>query len=285
MSGSGESKTKEELENERIFKAFDDRLIKEKEYRDKSEKENYAHALKQFQIEQAIANAKIQSAIMISDALSGLFEQGTAEQKAFALTSIAIDTASAIGSLTSSSEANPLNSVTYGGAGIIQFAAGLVRIIANIASAKRIISSSSNKAATKTTNAPRRVLSDGGAVDIGGNLHTSGGTTFQGSDGTTFEAERGEKLFVVNRKSSKMLSALAEVNNYGRRNRTALRSNYLADGGFVARQSFSNVQTTVQNQQLQDLMLSFASRPVITQVSELQRVTDKVALNKAKATF
>jgi predicted nucleic acid-binding Zn-ribbon protein len=72
-------------------------------------------------------------------ALGGLFEEASDVAKAFALTSIAIDTAEAIGSLVAASEANPTNAVTFGGAGIGQYFAGLTRILANIATAKQYI--------------------------------------------------------------------------------------------------------------------------------------------------
>jgi len=62
-------------------------------------------------------------------------------QKALTIFQIAVDTASAISSLTKYSEANPANAATGGLAGITQFIAGLARITANIAKAKKILSS------------------------------------------------------------------------------------------------------------------------------------------------
>jgi hypothetical protein len=66
--------------------------------------------------------------------------------KGLALVQIAIDTARAIGSLTANSEANPANAVTFGAAGIAQFAAGIARILANIAAAKKILTTPSSSA-------------------------------------------------------------------------------------------------------------------------------------------
>jgi hypothetical protein len=68
-----------------------------------------------------------------------LAKEGSAFQKSLALFQIGLDTAQAISSLTKSSEGNPANSVTFGGAGVAQFVAGLARIIANIAAAKNYI--------------------------------------------------------------------------------------------------------------------------------------------------
>lgn len=62
-------------------------------------------------------------------------------QKAATLVQIGIDTASAISSLTKDSEGNPLNAATMGLAGVAQFASGIVRITANIAKAKQLLSS------------------------------------------------------------------------------------------------------------------------------------------------
>ena len=73
--------------------------------------------------------------------IEGLFAGNEKAEKAFALAKIGIDTAKAISSLTANSEANPANAVTFGGAGVIQFATGLIRIVANIASAKKLLSS------------------------------------------------------------------------------------------------------------------------------------------------
>ena len=60
-------------------------------------------------------------------------------QKGFTLAQIAIDTASAISSLTKMSAANPLNVPTGGLAGFAQYATGIVRILANIAQARAVL--------------------------------------------------------------------------------------------------------------------------------------------------
>jgi len=70
--------------------------------------------------------------------------QGENLQKAFALTEIGIDTGKAISHLTAASEGNPANTVTFGLAGAGQFAAGLIRIFANIASAKKFLGTSTS---------------------------------------------------------------------------------------------------------------------------------------------
>jgi hypothetical protein len=89
--------------------------------------------------EVALAQMKDQLAMESLGNIQAIFGQQSAISKAAALTQIGIDTASAISSLVRNSEANPANAVTFGGAGILQFAAGITRIGANIANAKRLL--------------------------------------------------------------------------------------------------------------------------------------------------
>ena len=77
--------------------------------------------------------------------------------KASALIQIGIDTAKAISALVAASNTNPLNGVTAGGAGIAQFASGIIQIATNIAKAKQLLTSPSTP-----------VTSGGGGGDTGG---------------------------------------------------------------------------------------------------------------------
>jgi hypothetical protein len=63
-------------------------------------------------------------------------------QRNAALAKIGIDTASAISSLVAAANGNPLNLLTGGVAGIVQFAAGAVSIAANMASASALLKGS-----------------------------------------------------------------------------------------------------------------------------------------------
>lgn len=74
------------------------------------------------------------------DSLGVIFEGNEALQKGFAIGQIAVDTAKAISSLTAMSEANPGNALTFGGAGIAQYGAGILRILASMARAKSLLS-------------------------------------------------------------------------------------------------------------------------------------------------
>ena len=98
-------------------------------------------------------DAKIQFANDIATGIGAIGEMFIKDQKkleqfnkAQALIQIGIDTAKAISSLTAMSQANPLNAVTGGAAGIAQYASGIVQIITNIAKAKALLSNPNGSA-------------------------------------------------------------------------------------------------------------------------------------------
>ncbi len=103
----------------------------------------------EIQLEQDKKAAKLS---IINDTVAGITELGALFaasskqqeqiQRASALAGLAIDTASAIGSLTKNSEANPANAVTFGAAGTAQFVSGLVRILANVGKAAKLLKGS-----------------------------------------------------------------------------------------------------------------------------------------------
>ena len=82
--------------------------------------------------------------------------------KASALVQIGIDTAKAISALVAAANANPLNAVSAGTAGIAQFASGIIQIATNIAKAKQLLT------------APSTPVSSGGG---GGSSASGGGNT------------------------------------------------------------------------------------------------------------
>jgi hypothetical protein len=57
----------------------------------------------------------------------------------------------------------------------------------------------------------RQKFAEGGV--IGGKSHAQGGTHFYGTDGSEFEAERGELLAIVNKKDTATLSGLSALNS------------------------------------------------------------------------
>lgn len=110
----------------------------------------------------------------------------------------------------------------------------------------------------------------GGAIDIGGKRHAEGGTKFIGSDGTQFEAEAGEKLFIVNRRASSFLDQIGAINNAFRSKSFYSRPNYLADGGFVQRRlSEGNISAIeIERAMLNAVMKLPPSKLIISELKE-----------------
>ena len=186
--------------NEKFRKEIDqqneDALDRDNERRDKEKKETE-------KLEEAKFRARQQSLMGISQIFSNasaLAEQGSQEQKAFALASIIADQAAAISALVRASSQNPANAVTFGGAGAAQFISGLASITSGILQAKRVLSTSP-------------VMARGGILE--GPSHARGGIQMFGRNGQYFgEAQGGEA--VINDKSTRMFAPLLnEINLAG----------------------------------------------------------------------
>ena len=93
----------------------------------------------------------LKSASSLSNSMASLFSKNEKMQKANALVQIGIDTATAISALVSSSSANPLNATTFGVAGAVHLATGLVSIFGNIAKAKQLLMGGSGGSPTGVT--------------------------------------------------------------------------------------------------------------------------------------
>jgi len=94
-----------------------------------------------------LLNSTLSSVNDLAQLMTNNEEKRNKISKAYALAQIAIDTAQAISALVRNSEANPLNAVTGGIAGIAQFAAGIARIIANVNKAAQLLKAPSPAAA------------------------------------------------------------------------------------------------------------------------------------------
>lgn len=113
----------------------------EKEYADKALKEQSDAQKARLEALQSTFSAFGDFITSTFDLIGGEGEKAAAFQKVATLAKIAFDTASAISSLTAFSEANYGNAFTFGAAGVAQFIAGIARITANIAQAKKILNS------------------------------------------------------------------------------------------------------------------------------------------------
>lgn len=121
-------------------------------------------------------------------------------------------------------------------------------------------------------------FADGGEVTVGGKLHSEGGTKYVGEDGNRFEVERGEKIFVLNRKASRHIDALGGLNMaFGGRSwsdspiRYAADGGMIQDGGFGIRQTSEQANTTAMLKQFAKSIVSEMPTPVVS-VVEFERV-------------
>jgi hypothetical protein len=128
-------------------------------------------AIERIEKEKQVRDAKLTFAKDTVDGLTNLGGMLIKDQKklekfnkASALIQIGIDTAKAISALVAASNSNALNAVTGGGAGIAQFASGIIQIATNIAKAKQLLTSPSTP-----------VTSGGGDTggDTGGGANTA----------------------------------------------------------------------------------------------------------------
>lgn len=178
------------------------------------------YAQQRKEIEEIVQNSKLQLFSNAAGQIAGIIGEQSIVGKAAALTQVAIDT---YASATAAYKAMAGIPVVGPALGVIASGAAIVSGLAN---AKKIASTSLPKA------------EHGMAIDIGGQRHSSGGTKFFGEDGTNFEAEKGEKMFILNRQASAALGPLlSDINmQYGGASLSSPAS-YLAAGGQVVRGS------------------------------------------------
>jgi uncharacterized membrane protein len=176
-------------------------LLAEKLEKDRTEIEN-KYALERIATAEAERQAKLQVATEVVNGIATLGNAFIKDQKklekfnkASALVQIGIDTAKAISSLVAMSQANPLNAVTAGTAGIAQFASGIVSILTNIAKAKQLLTNPGASASGDTSGG------GGGGGDTGNtsttsatpsiNLFGQGNNANSMSSGTSVETNNG----------------------------------------------------------------------------------------------
>jgi len=197
-----------------------------------------AHEDNLVNIEAEANNAKVESAqkerdaklSLAKDTLDGLSNLGgmlikdqkklEKFNKASALIQIGIDTARAISSLVAAAQSNPLNGVTFGAAGIAQFASGIIQIVTNVVKAKQILSSPGSTPAaggggggggggesTSTATALPQAAqlfggaNTGGTMSAGGNSNESGNMTVTAVVSETQVTSTQQKINRINKSS------------------------------------------------------------------------------------
>lgn len=165
----------------------------------------------------------------------GFLKENTAAYKAMSIAEATINTYKAA-SLALSTYAYPIGGIFAG----LAIAQGLMQV-SKIAGAK---------------------LEKGGIVGVGGKRHAQGGTKFYGEDGTTFEAEAGEGIGVLNRKA---FSSFMDFNNSF--NGGSSSGGYFQGGGIITQ----GVRPETPNLDIIADTIAAMPAPVVA-VDEIQRV-------------
>lgn len=146
--------------------------------------------------------------------LASLFTQASAIGKAFAVAQAGITGYEAVLNAYSTAQKSPITALVPAYP-IIQ--AG----IAGAFSAIQI---------GKIVGAKTPKFEKGGIQEIGGKRHSAGGTKFVGSDGTTFEAEAGEGIGILNRSA---FSTFMDFNNRFGNGSSSSSSGFFQGGGII----------------------------------------------------
>ena len=197
------------------------------------------YALLRKEINRLETEAKIQAIGSVAGQLADLVGRETTVGKAAAVVQATMNTY--VGASKALAELPPPMSYIAAGLTIAQ---GLMQVskITGINT-----SSVESEADSLKTTSNKGRAEHGLVIDIGGNRHSSGGTKFYGEDGTYFEAEKDEKLFVLNRLASKALGpSLSRLNILSGGRPLWQTSGYLAAGGAVARNNISSTAVKVE---------------------------------------
>jgi len=221
------------------------------------------YAEKQKQIEAEKEKAKLNGISDTFGAVAELLGEETTAGKIAAIAQATINTYQAATAAYSAMAAIPVVGPALGAV-----AAGLA-----VASGVKSI----QKIASTNTKVPK--AEKGAMFTIGGRRHSEGGTKFVGEDGTQFEAEKGEKLFVLNRLASRVLApGLSRLNQITGGRSLWSSSSYLADGGTVSRAVNSQTNVKVEGAGMQidyDLLATKVADKMSVEIAKLPRpVTD-----------
>jgi hypothetical protein len=148
---------------------------------------------------------------------------------------------------------------------------------ATLAGAKALGFGLANVAKIATTDTK---FEKGGLMEVGGNRHSQGGTKFVGSDGTRFEAEKGELIGVLNRNASQQFMNFN--NAFGKRGGVGV--SYAENGGIIARGLNSGQNDLEQIAILTAQAIAQAPPPIVT-VEDINRVNSNVRVIENGASF
>ncbi|WP_338812740.1 phage tail tape measure protein [Bernardetia sp. Wsw4-3y2] len=166
-------------------------------------------------------------------------------QKMITLAQIAIDTASAISSITSKSAATSLTPIDMA----IKIASGIAVVIGNIAKAKQVLSTA------ETPKAPK--FSKGGKINITGDSHANGGIAMINKAGAKVgEMEGGESYLLLSkdttRNNSPLINALLQSSQT---NGAAVQPNFSGMQQAIRTSNTTINNTTNQNSNSDELLM------------------------------
>ena len=226
----------------------------------------------------SLGNLKLITDAQTASSTKSADEDKTAAQRK---RDLAVEELELVGSIASTTAALGLESAGLTKAiaffeSIVNTASAIVRALPNVplAVAVGILGAAQS---FKIASTPLPTLAEGGGMNIGGSRHSSGGTKFFGSDGTAFEAERGEKLFVLSRGASKAFDGLNNFNSLFGPNSGG---SFLQNGGLVS-PSISAINRDFN-------MAAFASDiirkipPPEVSVLKIERARNEVAVTRTR---
>lgn len=276
-----------EARNQQIGEITDKFNKEQQDKKDKADAEALAKAKQQAEEEATIQQAKFEAASSVANALTAIGQAvlgnsaaGLAFQKAMALVDIGISTATSIAAVVAAATKDAISKPGGVFTLIATVATGIATVTANIMKATQLLSQSQAPSPPEL-----QTFAEGGEVfTLGGKRHRDGGTKFVGSDGTRFEAEQGEKIFVMKRTASAAIDRLGSFNQLFGGNAWGNSLNrYAEDGGLV----FDGGMTTRSlggNDLAAQLQQAVANMPApVVSVKEINTVNTRRAIAQEQA--
>lgn len=219
---------------------------------------NDKYAKQKMEVEAIVASNKLNLASQTFGNLATILGKESAAGKAMAVAQTTIDTYQ---SATAAYKA--MAGIPVVGPALGAVAAGAA-VFSGITNVKKILS---------TDNQPK--FKKGGIQEIGGQRHSAGGTKFWGEDGTSFEAEAGEGIGILNRRAFGAFMDFNNSYNGGSSNR-----GFFAGGGIITQGVKPNTMD------LSSITEAIAAMPApIVAVDEIQKVGNRYATVQDNANF
>lgn len=219
---------------------------------------NDKYAKQKMEVEAIVASNKLNLASQTFGNLATILGKESAAGKAMAVAQTTIDTYQSATAAYKSMAGIPVVGPALGAV-----AAGAA-VVSGIANVKKILS---------TDNQPK--FEQGGIQEIGGQRHSAGGTKFWGEDGTSFEAEAGEGIGILNRRAFGAFMDFNNSYNGGSSNR-----GFFAGGGIITQGVKPNTMD------LSSITEAIAAMPApIVAVDEIQKVGNRYATVQDNANF